>query len=353
MGFLPPEIARDSTVSSLGVSRSLLFAFPLSVILAVTKSYFKYKIDVLGIRFGYNRYNNGMELRRLRYFVAVAEELSFSRAAQRLHISQPPLSNQIKQLEEELGVRLFERTNRGVRITEAGHLLLEEARRIFAQVDQATRMVQRVGHGEVGQLTLGFVPSASYEVLPPILRAFTDRFPEVELFLREMRPDRIVQRLHTKQIDAGFLYLPVEDPTLNIECVSREPLVLALAETHPLASEPQVELQTLMEEPFILPARYQMSGLYGQVARACHQAGFIPNAVQKDVWAMPTIVSLVAGGIGVALVPASVQNSPRKGVVYKTVSGLSPTVELGVISRRDDPSVVLNSFLQVTRECWT
>src|ERR687894_2946185 len=177
-----------------------------------------------------------MELRRLRYFVVVAEELSFNRAAQRLHISQPPLSNQIKQLEEELGVLLFKRTSRGVKMTEAGEVLLEEARRIFVQVDQTVRVVQRVGHGEVGRLTLGFVPSASNEVLPPILRAFRYRFPGVELFLREMRPDRVVQRLHDKQIDVGFLYLPLDDASLNIERVSREPLVLALAESHPLAS---------------------------------------------------------------------------------------------------------------------
>jgi DNA-binding transcriptional LysR family regulator len=292
-----------------------------------------------------------MELRRLRYFVAVAEELSFNRAAQRLHISQPPLSNQIKQLEGELGVRLFERSSRGVRMTEAGELLLEEARRIFVQVDQTVRTVQHVGHGEVGHLTLGFVPSASNEVLPPLLRAFGERFPGVELFLREMRPDRVVQQLHDKLVDVGFLYLPLEDASLGIECVSREPLVLALAETHPLASEPRVGLQAVAEDPFVLPARYQrMPGLYGQVNEACRQAGFVPKAVQKDVWLMQTIVGLVAGGIGVALVPASLRNLHRRGVVYKAVHGLSPTVELGVVRRGDDESPVVRSFLKVVRE---
>jgi DNA-binding transcriptional LysR family regulator len=291
-----------------------------------------------------------MELRRLRYFVAVAEELSFNRAAKRLHIAQPPLSNQIKQLEKELGVLLFERSSRGVRMTEAGELLLEEARRIFVQVDQTVNVVRRVGHGEVGRLTLGFVPSASNEVLPPILRAFRDRFPEVELFLREMRPDRVVQRLHDKQVDVGFLYLPLEDASLHIECVSREPLVLALPEAHPLASKQRVELQAVAGEPFVLPARYQMPGLYGQVTEACRQAGFVPNAVQKDVWLMQTIVGLVAGGTGVALVPASLRNLHRRGVVYKTVHGLSPTVELGVVWRRDDRNAVLDSFLRVVRD---
>jgi DNA-binding transcriptional LysR family regulator len=294
-----------------------------------------------------------MELRRLRYFVAVAEELSFNRAAQRLHISQPPLSNQIKRLEEELGVRLFDRSSRGVQMTDAGELLLEEARRIFVQVDQTVRTVQHVGYGEVGHLTLGFVPSASNEVLPPILRTFRDRYPEVDLFLREMRPDRVVHQLHNKQIDVGFLYLPLEDASLSVECVSREPLVLALAETHPLASEPQLDLRALADEPFVLPARYQrMPGLYGQVTETCRQAGFVPNAVQKDVWLMQTIVGLVAGGIGVALVPASLRNLHRKGVVYKSVYGLSPTVEMGLIWHRDNHSSVLNSFLKVARQAF-
>ncbi len=282
--------------------------------------------------------------------MAVAEEASFNRAARKLHMSQPPLSNQIKQLEKELGVVLFERTSRGVRVTEAGELLLEEARRIFVQMDQTTRAVRRVGNGEVGRLTLGFVPSASDEALPPILNDFRERYPEVELFLREMRPNLIVQRLHAGQIDAGLLYLPLEDPALESECVLREPLVLALPEGHSLADEESVELGALAGEPFILPARYaMMPGLYGQVIEACQKAGFSPEAVQKDVWLMQTIVGLVAGGMGVALVPASLRNLRRRGVVYKFVGGLSPTVELGVVWRREERSAVLGSFLEVAK----
>lgn len=268
-------------------------------------------------------------------------------------MAQPPLSSQIKQLETELGIQLFQRTNRGVRMTEAGELLLGEARRIFVHVDQTISMVQRMGHGKVGRLILGFVPSASNEALPPILNAFRERFPDVELFLREMRPDLVVQRLRDGQIDAGFLYLPLEDTSLAIECVSHEPLVLALPENHPLASETRVKLQTLAKEPFILPARYgQMPGLYGQVTEWCRQAGFVPNAVQKDVWLMQTIVGLVASGMGVALVPASVRNLPRKGVVYKSVHGLSPTVKLGMVWRHNHLSTVLHSFLETAREAF-
>jgi DNA-binding transcriptional LysR family regulator len=292
-----------------------------------------------------------MDLRRLRYFVAVAEESSVSRAARRLHMAQPPLSRQIKQLEEELGVLLFERSSRGVRTTEAGELLLEEARRIFTLVESTVSMVRRVGRGEVVRLTLGFVPSSSDELLPPILSNFGEKYPEVDLFLREMRPELIVQRLHEGQIDAGFLYLPLDDPSLEVECVSREPLVIALPAKHPLTSENDVDLASFADEPFILPARYRrVPGLYGQVTDACRKAGFTPNAVQKDVWLMQTIVGLVAGGIGAALVPASVQNLRRKGVVYKTVRGLSPSVELGMVWRSDDRSAALRSFLGVIRE---
>lgn len=291
-----------------------------------------------------------MDFRRLRYFVAVAEEQSFSRAAQRLHIAQPPLSSQIKQLETELEVRLFDRTSRGVRLTEAGQLLLEESRRLLAQVEQTERAVRRVGNGEVGRITLGFVPSASNEVLPELLKLFRSRFPGVELFLREMRPDQVVSSLHTGQTDVGFLYLPLEDPTLDVACVSREPLILALPEAHPLASQASVDLRDVAGEPFIMPARYQMPGLYGQVTEACRAAGFTPEAVQKDVWMMQTIAGLVAGNLGVSLVPASLRNFRRTGVVYRSVADLSPTVELGMVWRKGNQGPVMESFLSYALE---
>src|SRR5829696_9975538 len=155
--------------------------------------------------------------------------------------------------------------------------------------------------------------------------------------------------LHDKHIVVGFFYLHFVDSTIDFRSVSREPLVVALPETHPLVEEVEIDLRTLEREPFILPMRYQIPGLYGHVMQVCCQAGFVPRAVQKDVWLMQTIVGLVAGGTGVALVPASLRNFRRKGVVYKSVHGLSPTVELGLIWRRDDQGAVLNSFLEVAR----
>jgi DNA-binding transcriptional LysR family regulator len=291
-----------------------------------------------------------LDFRRMRYFVAVAEELSFSRAAERLHIAQPPLSAQIKQLEQELGAQLFERTRRGVRLTAAGQVLLTEARRIFIQLEQTARMVERVGSGEVGRLNLGFVPSASNELLPPLLHHFRGSFPAVELFLQEMTPDEVVKRLQSSQIDVGFFYLPFEEPDLAFRPVSRESLVVAMPESHPLADQPLIELSALAGEPFILPMRYKMPGLYDQVLALCRQAGFTPRAVQKDVWLMQTIVGLVAGGIGVALVPSSIRSFRRSGVVYRPVRDLISTVEMGVIWRRDDSSAVLHAFLRLVQE---
>jgi DNA-binding transcriptional LysR family regulator len=288
-----------------------------------------------------------LDIRRLRYFVVVAHELSFSRAATLLHMAQPPISYQIKQLERDLGVELFERTGRGVRLTEVGQVLLEEARRIFVALEQTERMIERIGKGTVGRLNLGFVPSASNEVLPPLLHRFRAEFPAVELFLQEMKPDEIVQRLLNTRIDIGFFYLPFVEEALEFVPISREALVVALPEAHPLAEHDTIDLPLLANEPFIMPMRYSMPGLYEQVMAVCRQAGFTPRAVQKDVWLMQTIVGLVAGSIGVALVPNSLRNYRRHGVAYREVRDLSPTVEMAAVWRRGDNSAVLRSFLGV------
>jgi DNA-binding transcriptional LysR family regulator len=269
-----------------------------------------------------------MNFQRLRYFVAVAEELSFSRAAERLHMAQPPLSYQIKRFEEELGTQLFHRTKRSVRLTEAGRLLLAEARGLLVHAEQTASVVHRVGQGEVGRLTVGFVPSAANRVLPPILRAFGERFSSVELLLREVDPDRLLGALDDGRVDVGFLYLPFEEDSLESRPVSRETFVAALPDTHPLADEPRVSLGALAGEPFVLTPRYRGAGLRDKIVEHCRRAGFEPRVVQ-EAWLMQTTVSLVAGGIGVTLVPASLQNLQRAGVAYKHVEGLSPEVELG------------------------
>lgn len=290
-----------------------------------------------------------MELRHLRYFIAVAEELHFGRAAERLHMAQPPLSQQIRSLEEELGVQLLHRTKRRVQLTEAGQVFLVEARRSLTQIEQTILAAQRAGRGEIGSLAMGFISSASYTLLPELLQVFRQRFPDVQLTLYELTTEQQLQKLRNGEIDIGFLYLPSYDDSLSIVSVTNEPLIVALPQSHPLTMSPQISLSSLAGEPFILPSRHLAVGFYDRVVNACQQRGFSPRVVQ-EANTIQTIVSLVAGGIGISLVPASLQNLQRTGVVYKALQRPVPEVEMTVICRKDDPSPVLHAFLNVVRE---
>ena len=289
-----------------------------------------------------------LDSRRLGYFLAVAEELNFHRAAEKLHMAQPPLSNQIKRMEEELGVRLFERSGRGVELTLAGQLMVGEAERLVSQMEQTQSLVQKAGRGEVGQLRLGFTPSAANELLPPILHEFGSRFSQVETFLHEMKTDLLIDRLENGWLDVGFLYLPFDNDRFYRRIVSREPFVVGLPSDHQLASQTSVSIEELEDEPFIMPARHRrVPGLYGQITELCARYGFAPKAVQKDVWLMQTIAGLAASGVGVCLVPASMMKIQREGIVYRQIRGISPMVEMAVVWRREDENLVLDSFLDV------
>ena len=291
-----------------------------------------------------------IDLRRLSYFVVVAEELHFTRAAQRLHIAQPPLSYHIQQLEQELGVQLFTRTRHQVQLTDAGRTLLGEAYRLFGQVEQMVRIVQRVGHGEVGLLTLGFVPSASNTTLPTILRIFRERFPEVHLLLKEQNPDQLIRGLAEQRLDIGFLYLPCESSGLETRPVSREPLLAVLPEHHALAERETIALTELAEEFFVLPPRYAaVPCLLSHIMESCLKAGFVPKVAQ-EAWLMQTIIGLVAANIGVALVPASVQHLHRTGVLYKPLQDAPVYVEMGMLWRRDETLPTLQLFLRLMDE---
>ncbi|WP_341733919.1 LysR family transcriptional regulator [Microcoleus sp. EPA2] len=290
-----------------------------------------------------------MELRHLRYFIAVAEELNFTRAAEKLHIAQPPLSQQIQQLEAELGFQLFRRTKRTVTLTEAGQVFFEESQKILLQLDRAIQLGQQTNRGELGQLRIGFVSSASHNVVPAILQAFRTLHPAVKLELREMTTNEQLQRLREGQIDIGFLRPPV-DEGINSEIVFREPLIVALPQTHQLADRAQVELRQLSTEPFILFPRSLAPGLYDRIISFCQQAGFSPIASQEAIQ-MQTIVSLVAASMGVAIVPESMQNFQRCGVVYKHLQEPSPIVSIALIWC-DNPTPVLLRFLEVaTQSC--
>lgn len=289
-----------------------------------------------------------MELRHLRYFVAVAEELHFHRAAERLHISQPPLSQQIRALEGELGVLLLERNRRSVSLTAAGAVFLNEAREILASVDRASEAARSVARGEAGRVAIGFVGSAMHGTLPGMLRAYRRAFPRVQLVLTELPTAAQLEALLAGRIDVGVVRPPVREPALALETIHTEPFVVALPEDHPLASHEEVALAELVEEPFVLLARREAPGLHESLGQAMADAGGVPHVVQ-EAREMQTVVGLVAAGLGVSLVPASVGADEHRGVAYRPVAGSAPTVALALAWRPDDKSPVLAAFLDTAR----
>ncbi|HWK77744.1 LysR substrate-binding domain-containing protein [Microbacterium sp.] len=285
-----------------------------------------------------------MELRRIRYFIAVAEELNFSRAAERLHIAQPPLSTQIKQLEQELGVTLFERTSRGVLLTHAGQTLLADARRIVPQLDHAFDVTRRAGHGPTERLTIGFIPSAMNVELPRLLRSYSDTHPNVSVFLRELPSHSVLQGLVSNELDLGLIYLPLDDAAIETKPLRRERIVLAVPDFHHLAARSSAALTEIASEPLVSPDRDQVSGLHDTVLKACRNAGFEPRTVHSDVWLQQTMLGLVAGGLGVALVPDSAINLGRRGVVFLPLRDVGIEVELGFAWQRGHLGSAAASF---------
>jgi DNA-binding transcriptional LysR family regulator len=292
-----------------------------------------------------------IELRLLRYFVAVAEELNFTRAAARLHIAQPPLSQQIRQLEGELGVQLFERTKHEVRITEAGEAVLIEARRTLAQADRVGIAARRISEGVSGSLRVGFPGSFPHTTLPAILRAFRSQFPGVELSLQECSTEEQLDSLGAGTIDVGFVRLPVEEApaSLIVRAILREPLILALPKKHPLGRRARVPVRALAAEPFILFPRHAAPGLYDQIDRICLRAGFRPSVAQ-EASQIQTIISLVSAGLGVAIVPRSMQTLHREHVLYHALAGPSVMTEMAVAYEKENPSTALRSFLSVVAD---
>ncbi len=295
-----------------------------------------------------------MELRHLRYFIVLAEELNFSRAAERLHMAQPPLSQQIRSLEDELGLQLFDRKTRPLQLTPAGQAFLEKARQVFTQVEQAIVSAQQASCGEIGRLTVGINTSIANSVLPDILRTFRKRFPDVELVLHEQASYQQIQELCNRQIDVGFVNLhhlqkiDENDDTLSFMSILQEPFVIVLPESHPLAGQAQVSLEALADELFILPPAHLPSGLYCQIVSLCQGVGFSPKVRQEATW-MSTVLSLVAGGVGISLLPANAQNLQRKGVVFRFIGEQSPIFQIAIVWRRNDSSVILRNFLEVVR----
>ncbi len=285
-----------------------------------------------------------MELRQLRYFVAVAEERSFSRAALRLHVSQPPLSTQLKDLEAQLGVRLFERSNRGVTLTPAGQVFYDEVRGVLDRLEQAKLKARHAQQGDIGSLSIGFVSIADYGILPPAIQRFRSRYPGVEIQLHELTTDVQIREIQAGRLDLGIGLGPVEEPALSFTRVTHEHLVLAAPLAHPLLpASGAVALKSLANESFIIPPRDNAPGLYDLIISQCRAAGFTPRITQH-ARQMQTVISLVANGMGCALVPASVQNLKREGVQYRLLQGERATVELGILQPRASENPMSRNF---------
>jgi DNA-binding transcriptional LysR family regulator len=289
-----------------------------------------------------------MELRHLRYFVAVAEELHFGRAAERLCIAQPPLSQQIQQLEREIGFALFTRTKRRVQLTAAGSMFLDEAREVFRGLDKAVHLGRRITRGEVGWLGIGFVGSATYELLPRILSAFREQFPEVELVLRELVSGKQIQAIRDGRIHVCLARPPIEEEDIHSEVVSSEQLVAAIPSSHRLAGAGSISLSSLAAEPFILFPREPKPSYADFVFSVCAEAGFVPNVVQETA-EIHTAIGLVAAGVGVSLVPESMQRFHREGIRYLELEE-APISNIEIAFRQGDPNPTVQAFIRIARQ---
>jgi len=289
-----------------------------------------------------------MELRHLRYFTTLAQELSFTRAAQRLHVSQPPLSQQIKALEEELGTALFVRTSRRVELTPAGEVFLGHAKAILERVDRACGQARAVGAGQAGHLEIGLSGSLLLGPLPRIIAAYRRSFPGVAVVLHEMPPTAQLAALRDRRIDMSFSRTEVNDDLLASELAWPDPVVVALPRGHAISARRKLALKDLAGEEFVM-LRLDSSGFATYLNDCCVAAGFVPRASQQVVESQ-AIPSLVAAGLGVALVPASLQRTHRRGVDYQPLAGSAPRADVYAIRRREDSSPVVRSFLDKAKE---
>jgi DNA-binding transcriptional LysR family regulator len=294
------------------------------------------------------------DFRQLRYFVAVAEELSFTRAALRLHLSQPPLSQQIQALEQDLGVVLLERTKRRVALTEPGRVFLDQARGILAKADEARSHVTAAAAGHSGQLRLAYTVSVSFHpALPQALLRYRQLAPNVRLQLSEMYTEPQYAALLAGQIDVGFVR---DEPShlqdarnLRLTVVDREPLLLALPSGHPLAGRSSISLQEVAGDAFVSQPRELASTLYDRLVKLAAKAGFKPT-ISQQAQQINGLLALVAAGLGLALVPASMRAVRLAGVSYVLLEDADAYLLLAVVSRADDESPVLQQFLSTVAE---
>ncbi len=287
-----------------------------------------------------------MELRHLRYFLAVAEELNFTRAARRIGIGQPPLSNQIRDLEDEIGAPLFRRMPHGVELTEAGQVFLPEARAIVAKAGQAKTLALRAARGELGRLRVGFTGSAAFSpIVPSSVRSFRRTYPEIDLTLEEAHTTRLLERLGAEELDAVFIRPGHADPpAFRSHTLGEEAMVIALPSGHPLAEAENLPLSSLADEPFVLFPRTAGPSLFDGIIAACRHAGFEPILGQIAPQ-ITSIANLIAVELGVSVVPSAVAQIRVPGVTYVPIAGNGPVARLTLATRRDERSAVVQNFI--------
>jgi len=291
-----------------------------------------------------------MELRQLKYFIAVAEELHFGRAAERCHIAQPPLSQQIKRLEEELGVMLLERTSRKVMLTPEGAEFLDRSRDIFGRIDEAVDRVQSMSRGEEGCLRVGFIGPASLSPLPQAIRCFRDANPRIKLDFSAKSTTEQLPMLRNDRLDIVFVRLFGHDVEgLEQMIFLREPYVLALPQGHELETLERVDIRQLDGQPLIFNQRIAQPALYRSLIGSFHKAGFMPNIVQ-EVNTEQSTIALVATGMGMALVPASSAGDQRAGVVFRPLDGDLPNWEITALWKARKETALLKRFLSIVTE---
>lgn len=289
-----------------------------------------------------------MELRHLRYFVAVSESLHFSQAALRLGIAQPSLSHQIRQLEMELQTALLRRTKRRVELTDAGRLFLEQAREILARVDRAAVIAQRTGRGGTGQIRVGLGYCMDQRELGIAIRQFNRQHGSVHVELRTMAVRSQLESLRREQLDVGFVRPPLSDLSLASEIVDVEPLMVAVPSDHRVSNRPSVALATLANDPFVLPAHEAVPVYHDIILQTCREAGFVPIS-SHEVDHLSMVLAMVEAGTGVALVPAFVRDTKRRRVALVPLRPAPPALQIAIAWRREDVSPELDDFLKIIR----
>ena len=291
-----------------------------------------------------------IEFRQLEYFIAVAEELNFRRAAERLNMAQPPLSRQISQLEKALGVELLHRTTRRMELTSAGQVYLPEAKRILDKVRQATAIAKLAEKGQFGHIRIGFESSSAYDIVPMSVRAFRDNFPEVSVSVHEMVASDQVRAIRDGRIEFGFGgALRLKGHNLAVKTILQESLIAVLPQDHVLASQPQINLSTLEDETFIICPRDYRCGLYDHIIAVCHQAGFAPRLMQ-ETQEVQSILGFVAAGLGIALLPASVKHLRRSHIIYRTFDPPLAKLTLSMAWRSKNAPPIQPAFLSVVQQ---